>query len=661
MNWKASAAMACEKGNERMSIRWLSVLGVAALLGFPWRPEVNAVEAAKPPAQSTPLPPGETVDPAGAYQVAWLALDKAWPVAKTGESQSLPLFLGLRDGQGAAAWFAARFQDFNGKGRVIWYDRIGVTLSGGSLKGPIEGRVCGHWGPMAVMAEFTLDLDVKVEGEKASGTFTATVRQGGKESKTSGAAAGTVCSQAQMKKTHAIRYDWPSYFGVTQGMRGADSGLTLVDALDQCRPVWKSEQILGSGWGSGADGRYSQRAAYGGVCGGSSTPVVAGGKVYYYAYTPSGPIGYKGWPIKTNEQLIADVEKLTPHPWARRQAVDFHRLYADDVILSMDAATGQTLWKATFPERSINIQTHKYRGPNPTPCVDGDRLYVQTYCGAVYCFDRQTGKLIWEHRGGRIENPKDGKDAAVSPRGMMGPVVADGVVAVPLGQVVGFEAASGAVLWKAPAGNVVKWTFEKKTYLVIGDRGVDPATGKELWKLPEGGLEYHRAEGNWLVGARYVPQVDPREKASAHGYQLTPEKAIPKWSVPVQYGGTGEAGIALANGYAYINGVKNYCIKLETGEVTATQDKAPAKLNTVLEYADGRLFIWPENHHGGQQFAMLGADPKTLPLFSEEWNPPHPHTSAYSHSGIGMPVADGHIFIRGHDAIYCYDLRKAGN
>jgi hypothetical protein len=27
-------------------------------------------------------------------------------------------------------------------------------------------------------------------------------------------------------------------YGVTQGMRGADSGLALVDSLDQCRPVW---------------------------------------------------------------------------------------------------------------------------------------------------------------------------------------------------------------------------------------------------------------------------------------------------------------------------------------------------------------------------------------------------------------------------------------
>jgi outer membrane protein assembly factor BamB len=166
-------------------------------------------------------------------------------------------------------------------------------------------------------------------------------------------------------------------------------------------------------------------------------------------------------------------------------------------------------------------------------------------------------------------SPKD-KEFAQKVRGMIGPVVAGDVVAVPVGAV--------AV-------------------------GLDASTGKELWRVRE-------------------------------------------------------AAIALANGCAYLKGgTKVFCVKWDDGEVIGTQKNQGGR-NPVLEYADGRLFIWPENHHGRQDFGMLGADPRRLPLLTEAWHPPHPHTSAYAKIGIGMPVVDGHIFIRGHDAIYCYDMRK---
>ena len=48
-------------------------------------------------------------------------------------------------------------------------------------------------------------------------------------------------------------------------------------------------------------------------------------------------------------------------------------------------------------------------------------------------------------------------------------------------------------------------------------------------------------------------------------------------------------------------------------------------------------------------FSVLG-DPET-------WSPPHPNTTSYG-PYMRFPVVDGRMFIRGNDAIYCYDLRK---
>ena len=55
-----------------------------------------------------------------------------------------------------------------------------------------------------------------------------------------------------------------------------------------------------------------------------------------------------------------------------------------------DAITGQTLWSKS------------HDGGNPVPCVDEDRVYAATRTGVssrrgqLRCFDKRTGKLLWE-------------------------------------------------------------------------------------------------------------------------------------------------------------------------------------------------------------------------------------------------------------------------
>jgi uncharacterized membrane protein len=39
------------------------------------------------------------------------------------------------------------------------------------------------------------------------------------------------------------------------------------------------------------------------------------------------------------------------------------------------------------------------------------------------------------------------------------------------------------------------------------------------------------------------------------------------------------------------------------------------------------------------------------------WRPPHTWTTAYANQPIVYPLVDGRLFVRGLDAIYCYDLR----
>lgn len=41
-----------------------------------------------------------------------------------------------------------------------------------------------------------------------------------------------------------------------------------------------------------------------------------------------------------------------------------------------------------------------------------------------------------------------------------------------------------------------------------------------------------------------------------------------------------------------------------------------------------------------------------------QWLPPHSWTTAYANQPINYPLVDGRLFVRGLDAVYCYDLRK---
>ena len=57
-------------------------------------------------------------------------------------------------------------------------------------------------------------------------------------------------------------------------------------------------------------------------------------------------------------------------------------------------------------------------------------------------------------------------------------------------------------------------------------------------------------------------------------------------------------------------------------------------------------------------FRLLGnAEAKTPDGRVVPWRPPHPHDTAYAVQAVTYPVVDGRLFVRGHDGLYCCDLR----
>ena len=95
-------------------------------------------------------------------------------------------------------------------------------------------------------------------------------------------------------------------------------------------------------------------------------------------------------------------------------AIDGHRLYTmhretdAEVVLSLDARTGKTIWQFKYAAvflKGMNMNTGP--GPHATPLIVGDRLYTVGVNGKMHCLDKRTGRVLWtrgliEDMGGSV-------------------------------------------------------------------------------------------------------------------------------------------------------------------------------------------------------------------------------------------------------------------
>jgi outer membrane protein assembly factor BamB len=248
----------------------------------------------------------------------------------------------------------------------------------------------------------------------------------------------------------------------------------------------------------------------------------------------------------------------------------------------------------------------------------------------------------------------------------------------------GLDPKSGSELWKGVGGNLLVWSKGGRERMVTyGGHGqvtvscVDPKTGNVCWKADTpyttsaGTVVHPVLSQDMLVGFEVKVTANVSAEAKVVCYRLGDNGMEQAWSAPAPVPMTDTYGLTIANGHVYVDGERETsCLRLADGQKVASVAGVGGARTQVAFYADGRLFIQPEGRHGGQSFFMLNADPGSFrrlgadtpaggkhPL-AGQWHPPHPHDTAYANQPVSYPVVDGRIFIRGHDGLYCYDLRK---
>ena len=184
-----------------------------------------------------------------------------------------------------------------------------------------------------------------------------------------------------------------------------------------------------------------------------------------------------------------------------------YTMYRDDdeeVIVALDAATGDTKWEhrckpTLWPDMTLAFGL----GPNATPLIVGDRLFAIGVDGYLRCLNIASGKVLWSH-----DLPAEfGRRKRIEEYGYSGSPVSYGqTIIVQVGgddhAVVAYDT-SGSTVWKSDPGGV---SYAPATIIKLaghqqfiyfspeGVNGLDPKTGKTLWHWP---IEF--SNGNHLT------------------------------------------------------------------------------------------------------------------------------------------------------------------
>ncbi len=156
-----------------------------------------------------------------------------------------------------------------------------------------------------------------------------------------------------------------------------------------------------------------------------------------------------------------------------------------DTVFCFDADSGKLLWKHSYPAELGD----KYfdGGTTGTPTVDGDRVHSLSRWGDLFCLEAATGKVVWS------KNVQQETGARVPEWGFGGaPLVSGKLLILNVGEAgLAVDKATGTIAWKsAPkaAGYStplpVTHNGEELVLLASGQAYValQPATGKEAWR-----------------------------------------------------------------------------------------------------------------------------------------------------------------------------------
>ena len=340
-----------------------------------------------------------------------------------------------------------------------------------------------------------------------------------------------------------------------------------------------------------------------------------------------------------------------------------------DFAFALDTQTGNLKWKQILGELYVQDRGD---GPRGSITVDGDKIYLIRGGGQIHCLSAADGKKIWQK-----DFVKDFGGKIMSQWGYSESPLIDGnlVIATPGGDngtMIALNKNTGEVVWVSK-----EWTDEAgystpvvaevdgvKQYVqqaAKGVAGIAARDGKLLWKVDVEG--YRTAIIPTPIVKENIVYVTASYNSSCNSISLNKDgdtfKAETVYSNKNMLNHHG--GVVLVNGhiYGFSEGSGWTCQEFKTGEnvwstgrtgeVTNFSKGAVLAVNDRLllqEEKSGLLAVVAASTEGWKEFGRMEFPERTQMETKDNMVWTHP------------VIANGKLYIRDHDLLFCYDLRK---
>jgi len=334
--------------------------------------------------------------------------------------------------------------------------------------------------------------------------------------------------------------------------------------------------------------------------------------------------------------------------------------------LAFDEQTGKELWKLEYPEPFQAPDPTAGKGPNSTPTVDGDRVYMFGLGGKLHCFNTADGKILWQHDCKKeywgVKVSFLGDDWFPPCGASASPMVDGDNVLIPIGGAkagafTAFNRKSGEIVWKAlddrssyasptiasPGGvkQLIGFTGTRMVGLRYSDREL-------LWDVPFK-TRFEQTIISPVVWKDLVIIAGEAKATTAvrikeSGGKVTHEIA---WT-------SDDLKCYLTTPILFSNHLVGYdtrtsrliCLSMDTGETAWTSPRISGKYHSLVLAGDA---IFCLNSEG--DLTVCKASTKD---FTEvvKWVMAEKGTWAH------LALANNRLYVKGKENLYCYELPK---
>lgn len=424
-----------------------------------------------------------------------------------------------------------------------------------------------------------------------------------------------LCALLSLTAMSAVAADWPQWRGPQRDARAADAPLAKNWPKDGPKLLWKVTDLdtMGVGYGD---------------------PSIVGDRLYILG--GNGP---------------------------KKDAQEF--------CVCLNTTDGKLIWRTPLQTTAGNFNDGWGAGPRSSPTVDGDKLYVLGTTGDLLCLSAKDGKELWR------KNLVSDFQGAIPTWGYSESPLVDGdkLLCTPgsKGGLIALNKNTGATIWQCKefsdgAG------YSSMIPTVVGDVrqyvqqtmssgiGVRAQDGKLLWKVGEIGRK---------VAVIPSPIVHDNQVFFTSGYSAgcelvdlkpdgnggtTAKLAYTKSNLMVNHHG----GVVLAGDHIYgYSDSKNgwICIDYKKNEEDPVWRSNKLGKGSLI-YADGQLYCYAEKDG---ELARIQATPTEWTETGRFRIPATSEIRPKSGKVWAHPViANGKLYLRDYDILYCYDLRTPG-